>query len=140
MVPETLPTIPIETSVMSILENPLESLDKKAAWLEGFFRTPITKKRDYLKRWELFLSRDVGGILNPNQVEIVVGKFRKLHNIKDRDEGEKAGHNTFTNFLYSDLFLPALVSIHDHANQNNDVGALRQSSFSLLILNDALDI
>lgn len=126
--------------MLTILEDNNFSLTDKASIFEGHFGVPITKKRNYLHRWSQFLSRETGGTLMPEQVDKVVEKFRGFHNINDSDLGEKAGHNTMTNFLYSDLFLPTLVSIYDHAAENQDLATVRQSSLAILILNDALDI
>lgn len=137
---ETTPSSPIDTSVMSVLENRSLAQNDKALQFETFYRIPITKKRDYIGRWGLFLSQDVEGILTPDQIKQIVDKFVEFHNINDDEEGQKAGHNILTNFLYSDLFLPALVTIYNYASQNNDRESLRQSSFTLLVLNDALDI
>ncbi|MDZ4228631.1 MAG: hypothetical protein U1C50_00075 [Patescibacteria group bacterium] len=127
-------------SVLGVLEDNRLSLADKASVFEGRFGVPITKKRDYLHRWSQFLSQEAGGTLITEQVDKIVEKFRGFHNINDSDLGEKAGHNTLTNFLYSDLFLPTLVSIYNHATENQDVAALKKSSLAILILNDALDI
>lgn len=137
---ETLSIPQMETSVLAILENPGESLETKAAIFEGILEVPITRKRDYLRRWSVFTGRESLGGLDPDQMEKIVEKFRTFHNFRDKHEGEKAGHNTFTNFYYSDYFLPALVSIRNYAETHRDVQALRQSSLALLVLNDTLDI
>ncbi|MDZ7586416.1 MAG: hypothetical protein U0946_01565, partial [Patescibacteria group bacterium] len=129
-----------EPSVLAILEDPIESLDNKANLFEIYLHTPITQKRDYLKRWELFTSKEVGGILTHFQARKVIDKFIAFHNLNNTNEGEKAGHNTLTNFLFSDLFLPATVAIFEYGEKTNDIPTLKQSSLALLILNDALDI
>ncbi len=136
---EIIPPQRREISVLSVLENTSESLETKAAIFEGSLLVPITRKRNYLARWETFVNK-TPGFLDSNQTNKIVEKFLDFHNFRDKHPGEKAGHNTLTKFLYADYFLPALVSIREYAENSGDVQALKQSSLAMLVLNDALDI
>ncbi|MBU1323405.1 HAD family hydrolase [Patescibacteria group bacterium] len=127
------------TSLTEILFNRHSNFKEKADQVESFYGIRSSAMVDFLIGWaqQNDPTEEVRALGGKN---IIVGKFVEFQNLENADPGQKEGHTTLTNLLYSDALLPLVSAIDSFGKIHNDPGAIRDANTALFFLNEALDI